>query len=86
MAGLATDLPSFLPSSLPWSLPSSLLLEGLQRHDPVVGDIAVTDSLNTQLLHGFADVDFGSLSDGECGVVIMQNLQHNGLFHKQIRW
>ena len=86
MAGLATDLPSFLPSSLPWSLPSSLLSEGLQRHDPVVGNIAVTDGLNTQLLHGFADVDFGSLSDGECGVVIMQNLQYNGLFHKQIRW
>ena len=41
-----------------------------------MGDIAVTDSLNTQLLHGFADVDFGSLCDGECGVVIMQNLQH----------
>ena len=82
MAGLATDLPSFLPSSLPWSL----LLEGLQRHDPVVGNIAVTDGLNTQLLHGFADVDFGSLCDGECGVVIMQNLQHNGLFHKQIQW
>ena len=82
MAGLATDLPSFLPSSLP----SSLLSEGLQRHDPVVGDIAVTDGLDTQLLHGFADVDFGSLCDGECGVVIMQNLQHNGLFHKQIRW
>lgn len=51
-----------------------------------MGNIAVTDGLNTQLLHGFADVDFGSLCDGECGVVIMQNLQHNGLFHKQIQW
>ena len=86
MAGLATDLPSSLPSSLPRSLPSSPLLEGLQRHHLVVGDIAVTDGLDTQLLHGFADVDFGTLCDGECGVVIMQNLQHNGLFHKQIQW
>ena len=51
-----------------------------------MGDIAVTDGLDTQLLHGFADVDFGTLCDGECGVVIMQNLQYNGLFHKQIQW
>ena len=36
----------------------------------------MTDGFDTKLLHGFANVDFGSLSDVECGVVIMQNLQH----------